>query len=62
MKSADEIEQAKHSRWPEADSDLAELGLIAEALGIDVGGGPWKPRLESGAVLEAVRDRIGGKA
>lgn len=58
--AADEIETVKGERWTEADSDSAELGLIAEAFGLDATSRsfPHRPALRIGAVLVAARAAV----
>jgi hypothetical protein len=52
---------AAMERWRGANVKRAELGLIAETVGLEWEGEPWN--LETGAVLGAVREAInaGGK-
>lgn len=59
-----EIESAKELRWTAADSDRAELGLIAEMLAIDTGtrSFPDRPALKVGQVLVAARAAVGKPA
>lgn len=59
--AAREIQAAMEHRWPNANCDQAELGLLAEALGIDATSRtiPTRPALKIGAVLVAARAAVG---
>lgn len=58
MGAAEEIEKVKRERWIEANSDLAELGLIAEELGLEVDHPHRKPGFKPGDILEELRRKL----
>jgi hypothetical protein len=52
-----EVYEAMENRWRESNAAQAELGLIAEAVGVEFDGEPTL--IERGVVLAAVRERCG---
>lgn len=66
-RAAEDIEQVREGRWRACGSERAELGLIAELLGIDTSGSDagrplYGPAIDPGEVLAAARAALSAPA